>query len=298
MSENNSIESQQSRLYSFSLNKPWIVVIILFLLICLFKYIDTFALRLDEKIGEAILTKSLGLLLVFLYLWAIGKRVSDIGFHTRYLGISLSLSGLGFIVLYAAAYLAQLLVFRAGGQDVSIALTAIDPKTGMTGGALFGLWMILANLVNSGMEEGLFRGVMIKTLLGKTSRWATLLITSGLFAIWHLGWPLRHYLDGAATLGEAAFEAAGLLLSTFIAGIVYGYLYLRTDNMWGPFLAHTINNSLLNILYYQTDSGLRAATENGVFLAVFLLGYLALLPVIKVIADRAGTPKVNAWSES
>jgi hypothetical protein len=45
---------------------------------------------------------------------------------------------------------------RSTGEDASLVLSAVDPKTGMSGGMLFAVWLLVANLVNSAMEDGLF----------------------------------------------------------------------------------------------------------------------------------------------
>jgi len=296
MAEKKSNNAQHNSLYSFSIKKPWILVITLFLLAVFFKYIDNFALRLDELVGEAILTKALGLLMVFLYLRWAGRSMKDIGFQSHYLGKILLLAGLGFILVYVIAFLAQLVAFQSAGEKVQLVITAVDPKTGMTGGLLFGLWMLAANLINSAMEEGLFRGVMMRHLMIRLSGWGAILVSAGFFAVWHLSWPLRHYLDGTSTLGEAAFEAFTLMLATFIAGIVYGYLYLKTDNLWGAFLGHTINNTVLNVLYFQTGSGIQAAASLLPFQILMLLGYLVLLPVINIVTKKINAPEVKPWS--
>jgi membrane protease YdiL (CAAX protease family) len=272
-----------------------LLIIILFIIAVLFKILDSFVLRLDELLGEAILTKGLGLLLVIAFVWAAGRKLSDIGFHSRHLTISLLLSGIGFTLIYVVAFLIQLILLWSSGEPAGLALTAVDPKTGMTGGLWFGLWLFATNLINSGMEEGLFRGVMIRHLLLKVSGWGAVLISAGFFAIWHLSWPIKHYLDGASTLGEAGFEAFSLVLATFIAGIIYGYTYLKTTNLWGPFLGHTINNTVLNVLFYQTNSGLRAATQFMTFMMVVLLGYLVLIPVTTFVARRWNLPELQPW---
>ena len=297
MSNEPITENKRNDLFSFSIQKPLLTITILFIIAVLFKILDTFILRLDEMIGEALLTKLLGLALVIAFVWMSGKKMKDIGFHTKFLGRSLLMAGVGFILVYIIAFIVQMIVFSTKGESAGLALTAVDPKTGMTGGLLFGLWLFFTNLINSGMEEGLFRGVMIRLLLGKLSGWGAILVSAGFFAIWHLGWPIRQLLDGTATLGEAAFGAFSLLLATFIAGIAYGYLYWKTDNQWGPFLAHTINNTLLNIIYFRTVSGLMPATSSMIYMMVVLLGYLGLVPVFKILADRFKMPHVKPWSE-
>ena len=103
-------------------------------------------------------------------------------------------------------------------------------------------------------------------------------------------------MDGKADLSGAAFEAFVILLATFVAGIVYGYLFLKTDNLWAPFLAHTINNSIFNVLFISTNAGLQSSLEFMPFQIIFLLGNLALVPLIGLFAKRWNMPEVEPWS--
>jgi hypothetical protein len=49
-----------------------------------------------------------------------------------------------------------------------------------------------------------------------------LLIASALFAVEHLQW-----------------------LAGLVAGLAYGWLYIRTRNLWAPIVAHAVTNGLL-----------------------------------------------------
>ena len=225
---------------------------------------------------------------------ACGRGLPDIGFHSRVLGKALLIAALCFTSLYIASYTATLVVLRMNGEGAGLALSAVDPKTGMTGGALFALWLLLANLVNSAMEEGLFRGAMLRHFRIKYSAWGAILLQAGFFAVWHLNWPARMLIDGES-IGRVLSEAVGLLIATGISGVVYGYLYLKTDNLWGAFLAHTINNSLFNVLFIRTAAGPQSGLEFGTFIGVFLIGYLLLIPAIALLARRLQMPEVTAW---
>ena len=165
MSDVNSKEGKTNWLLSYSLNHPVLVMLILFILACLIKFLDSFVLRLDELLGEAILTKGFGLVLVAVYVWACGRKLRGIGFHTLYLVKSLLIGALGFIILYIVAHATQLIMLSSAGEDASFVLSAVDPKTGMSGGDQFAIWLLVANLVNSAMEEGLFRGTMVRHFL-------------------------------------------------------------------------------------------------------------------------------------
>jgi len=267
----------------------------LFLAAVLIKIVDTFIFRLDELLGEAILTKSLGFALVVAYVWACGRGMADAGFHRKGIRQSLLIGGVLTVGLFALSYGLQLIALSADGQQASLLLTAVDPKSGMSGGFLFGLWMVVSNLVNSAMEEGLFRGLMLPHFRIRYSVWRALLFQALLFAIWHLNWPVKNWLWNGSTAGEAGFEALSLLLATFISGLLYGYLYLKTNNLWGPFLAHTINNTVLNMLFIRTAAESQAPTQFGLFLAIWLPGHLLLILLIAWWTKRLDTPQLKPW---
>lgn len=289
--------SEPNRLLAYSIKHPVIVSLGLYILAWFIKYIDTFALRLDEKLGEAILTKALGFVLVVAYVWICGRKLRDIGFHARNLGKVLIIALAAFGLLYALAFFAQLLILRSSGEEARFVLSAVDPCTGLSGGLLFAIWLLAANLVNSAMEDGLFRGVMIRLFMVRFSGWGAILLQAVLFSLWHVSWPIRRLLDGQATPGEAAFEAFGLLLATLISGVVYGYFYYRTENLWGAFVGHTINNGIFNVLFIQTSAGMQAGTDFGPFLAFFLGGYVILIPILALVTNRLMTPEVRPWGE-
>lgn len=295
MSDVIPVDSNKNWLLSISLKRPVLVMLVLFFLACVLKILDSLIFRLDELVGEAIFTKLLGFLLVVAYVWACGRSLRDIGFHTRFLGKALLISAVSFISLYLVAHIVQITSLRVSGEDATFVLSAVDPKTGMSGGLLFGLWLLLANLVNSAMEEGLFRGTMVRHFRIRYTAWGAILLQTGLFMIWHLSWPARLLLDGEVGMNQVALETISLLISTGIAGIVYGYLYHKTDNLWSPFLAHTINNGIFNILFIRTAVGLQSGFDFGLFIGIFLIGFLLLIPVIRISAKRLKMSEVKPW---
>jgi membrane protease YdiL (CAAX protease family) len=147
------------------------------------------------------------------------------------------------------------------------------------------------------MEEGLFRGIMLRHFLVRYAKWGAIFLQAALFSLWHLSWPLRHLLDGQVPLGQVAFEAFGLTLSTLISGVVYAYFYYRTDNLWGPFIAHTINNSIFNVLFIQSASGMQSGLEFIPFALIFLLGHLLMLPIISLVTNRMKIMGVKPWGD-
>jgi membrane protease YdiL (CAAX protease family) len=284
-------------LMGISVDRPVLVMLCLYIIAWIIKIADSFVLRLDELVGEAILTKALGFFLVAAYVWVAGRRMRDIGFRTENLGISLLLAVVGFGSIYLLAFTSQLVILRASGKEAGLVLSAVDPRTGLSGGALFALWLVSANLVNSAMEEGLFRGLMIRHFLVRYAKWGAILLQAALFSLWHLSWPLRNLLDGQVSTGQVAFEAFGLTLSTLVSGVVYGYFYYRTNNLWGPFVAHTINNSIFNILFIRSAAGVQSALEFIPFILIFLIGHLLMIPIIAVVTNRMKITEVKPWGD-
>lgn len=56
----------------FTFQKPVLTGLLLMLVALVFRLTDIFILRLDELLGEIILSKSLGFLLVLFFVWASG----------------------------------------------------------------------------------------------------------------------------------------------------------------------------------------------------------------------------------
>jgi membrane protease YdiL (CAAX protease family) len=297
MSNKQIHSSKQNWLLGFSLDRPFLVMLSLYIIAWIIKIVDTFVLRLDELIGEAILTKALGFLLVAAYIWVARRKMSDIGFRTKNLVISLVLTVVGFGLIYVLAFTSQLVILRASGEEVDLVFSAVDPRTGLSGGLFFGLWLVFTNLVNSAMEEGFFRGIMLRHFMVRYAKWGAIFFQAALFSLWHLSWPLRHLLDGQVPLGQVAFEAFGLTLSTLISGVVYGYFYYRTNNLWGPFVAHTINNSIFNVLFIRSAAGVQSGLEFIPFALIFLIGHLLMIPIIAVVANRMKITGVKPWGD-
>lgn len=278
----------------FSLRWPIVTSLVLLVIALFFKWVDTFVLRLDERLGEIILCKTLGFALVVAFVWAAGRSLRDIGLHSRRLGQSL-LIGFGItvaalVVGYGAEYAVQL-----QGEPV-FQLAAIDPKAGVTGGSLFVLWMILSNAINSFMEEGLFRGVMIRLFRVRLSFWSANVLQACLFALWHLPWVLKWYQVGELEAhGGLFFATLSQFLPMLLVGFVWGYFYLKTDSLWVPWIAHYLNNTVFNLVHITTAAGVEsgASIRGPVALVVTLLGMV----LVKVLAGRLRLPEVKPWGQ-
>lgn len=284
-----------SQLYDVSQRHPFIVPISLFLVASVFRIVDIFVLGLDDILGEIILSKLLGFLLVLGYVWAVGKTVSSIGLHRRNIYEVLLIGGVGTGLIFLAAFALQYIALGGADQSPGVVFVAIDPKTGLEGGALFAVFLLLGNVVNSFMEEGLFRGVMIPHFMRSLSfRWANLL-QAAIFGLWHAVWPVKDLITGNLTAGAALSEAIGLVLTTTAAGLVFGYLFYKTGSLWAPWLAHTIHNSALNLVHIRTIEGLDA--DMGLLIPVLVVGYVLLVVWTMRLTRYFDLPPLEPWGE-
>lgn len=258
----------------------------------LFRIIDIFVLRLDERIGEIILSKSAGFALIVGYLGWVGQRLSAIGLHVRELGLALAIGAGLMVVAFLIATIVQQLSLTPGQ---SLTLQAVDPTTGMTGGVAFVTLLITGNVINSLMEEGLFRGIMLPHFLQRMRFCSANLLQASLFAVWHLVWPIKAYLRGDVS-ASGAFAQAGLLLTgAFIAGLIFGYLFWRTGSLWTPMIAHFLNNILHNLLQIQTSGGyMQPAVLMSV---VVVVGMAILILAVKPLARLLALPHLMPWGE-
>ena len=281
-------------LQRIALEKPILTSLVLLAIAFFFKWVDTFVLRLDERLGEIILCKTLGFVLVIVFVWAAGRSLRDVGLHSRRLGPSLLIGVVITVIALAAGYGVEFAV-QLQSQPV-VHFEAIDPKAGVTGGLLFVLWMIFGNLVNSFMEEGLFRGVMIRLFRIKISFWGANVLQAFLFAIWHLPWVVKWYQTGQIEAhGGLFFATLSQFLPMLLIGFAWGYFYLKTNSLWVPWVAHVLNNTTFNLLHITTVEGLDSglAIRGLAYLVVSLLSMF----LAKYLAERFQMPEVKPWGQ-
>lgn len=134
------------------------------------------------------------------------------------------------------------------------------------GGLLVNL-IIIALLPAIG-EEFMFRGVLLKLFREWTkNKHAAILISAFLFSAVH-------------------FQFYGFL-PRFLLGVLFGYLFVWSKNIWVPVTVHFINNGLAVVLYYfmhgselyeKADTfGTNTATMSSVIFSVLFVGILLYL---------------------
>ncbi|MFZ5911243.1 MAG: CPBP family intramembrane glutamic endopeptidase [Chloroflexota bacterium] len=259
------------------------LVVSLFLL----RAIDVFIVRSDEWFGEQVLTKVAGVILIFAYVWFARGNLAGIGLHSRnwliFILLGLCITMVGLFIGYGVEWLylsnkglsPRLLVEPQGNTLI--------PEYVTTGGIFFAFTLLGGNIINSFFEEGLFRGILITHLGSRMSLAKANAIQSSLFGIWHIAWPLRDFVDGRTTLMAALWTSIGYVLLSGLIGFAWGYLYLETNSLWTSWSAHTLNNSVINLVHITTSMGI--ASTLGLRVAVSTISIVALLLIIRKVAQ-------------
>jgi membrane protease YdiL (CAAX protease family) len=287
-------ESKERVIQKSALERPILVIFVLFIVALFFRWIDGFVLRLDELVGELILTKSLGFVMVLCFLWLTRRKVKDIGLHSSFLRQSLLIGITTTIAGFIVGYGVEMFIATQQGKQPSLIFGAIDSKMGVTGGMLFALWLLFGNMVNSLMEEGFFRGVVGRLARLRYKFWGANWFQAFVFSLWHLPWVVKYYQIGQIeTPGEIASSIFMHSFPQLFIGIVYGYLYLKTNSLWVPWIAHVISNSVSNFVHVSTADGLDLLMP--LRMTIYLVVMLLSLFWVKKIAEKYQMPEVKPW---
>lgn len=262
---------------SLKLKKPLITGLVLIGIAMIFRLLDIFVFKLDDLWGEIIVSKIIGFIIVLIFVKLVGESLKDIGFNFINKKSIIIIGGIFTAFLLVACYLFEIMMFRNKGPVLKLA--AIDPKAGVSGGLWFAFFLLMGNVVNCFMEEGLFRGILIPMLSKKYSIRMTILLQGLLFGLWHIPWAFKWYQSGIVE-GTSGFIMAFVMncIPMIFMGIVWGVMYYYTDSIWAPWISHFITNSVLNLLHTNYGGEL----DSGMFIrmALFQTVMFALIPVI------------------
>lgn len=180
-----------------------------------------------------------GLVAAFV-LWRFGgKEITPVWSSKRALPSALIGVGIGLAMVVPIAALLSLISGRVA-SDAFALLIASERSTGRIIAAAV-LLMVCAPLV----EEWLFRGLLAESLRER-GRWAALLVSSLLFAIWHLRFAATQYY--------------------IVVGLVLAALYLRRGLVASMSAHATFNGTLLLIAVLATHAGAHTIENRNVSL--------------------------------
>jgi membrane protease YdiL (CAAX protease family) len=115
------------------------------------------------------------------------------------------------------------------------------------GGAADGVLLVLALLLGALREEVAFRGFLLHGLTKRLGATSAILVTSMLFAAYHLPRYLREHRPPA--------EMAALLLVAFGVGVFLCLVRIQTGSIWLPALIHGLWNTLVDVGHWTFPAG-------------------------------------------
>jgi membrane protease YdiL (CAAX protease family) len=283
----------------FSANHPVRAALALVLIALLLRILDYFVIRTDELIGEQLLSKVGGLVLVFAYAWIVKGDLGCVGFHAVRWRTSVALGLVFMAVGLAAGYGAEWLYLQLAGEGPRLVFAAsshpVIPEDTATSGLLLGFILVLGNVINSAMEEGLFRGICVTHFGTRMSLTRANLMQAALFGAWHITVPIRAYLDGQISLAMAGVTSLVYVFGSGAIGYVWGYYYAKTNSIWTSWSAHALNNTTMNFLQVVAIVGTPSTMALRVI--VVALVEVGLLPLFKQGTNRLNMPTVVTWLE-
>jgi membrane protease YdiL (CAAX protease family) len=125
-----------------------------------------------------------------------------------------------------------------------------DSRAQISGGRLAYEVGVTVVLLTAVPEELAFRGAMLGSAVALWRPRTAALVSSALFGLWHIEPTLDTMSDNAAVGGASTTVpgqvavVAGAVCVTFVGGLVFCWLRLRSRSLVAPFLAHVATNGV------------------------------------------------------
>lgn len=244
----------------YKICKPVLFCAAVFAVCLAMRFMEYFVCRTDQTLlGENVLHKILGIVLLVVLLRVAGFRWGDIGFAKSYI-LKRALQGLLLgAVCFAPAYLAEWAILFGQSTPAhfelyisGFSITGSEVKN--TAIASF-LLCILFNLINVWMEEGIFRGFFITVIENQKGFWTANLFSALLFGLWHLAMPIRSWIDGEMSFLVMALMGIGYIFLSGIMSVKWGLLYHMTGSLWLGMGDHFFNNAVATNMLHVVSSG-------------------------------------------
>ena len=241
--------------------KPTNLCMIIFMLCLSVRFVEYFLIETDKTaIGENVFHKVVGIIILAVILKGSNFTWSDIGFQRNSFAGSILKGLLLGSVCFAISYGLELAIFILQGNpahlEIYISSFSLTGSQIKNTDLVFFLLCILFNIVNVWMEEGVFRGLFMKTLSETKPFMQANFIAAFLFGIWHIVMPIRSYVNGEMPFAAMVLMGIGYIILAGIMGIKWGLLYRITGNIWVGLGDHLFNNTVAaNMLHVVSLKG-------------------------------------------
>ena len=209
----------------------------------------------------------------------------------RYLGV--------WLLTPVVAYLGAAFYFLLFPQQFTLQ-SALAVESGMQGTdyiAFLATMIPLAVLVNPLMglpqclgEELAWRGWLLPKLTERFGQLRSVLLTGLVWGIWHAPVVAMGYNYGE---GHPLANVAAMVLFCLVLGVIQGFLFWRTDSIWGPVLFHAAVNGI--DLWKPTDLFMNSPAN--LFVGPNLVGIVGGLGFVLLVIwclRQIGRGKVSA----
>ena len=241
--------------------KPTNLCMIIFMLCLSVRFVEYFLIETDKTaIGENVLHKVVGIIILAVILKGSNFTWSDIGFQRNSFAGSILKGLLLGSVCFAISYGLELAIFILQGNpahlEIYISSFSLTGSQIKNTDFVFFLLCVLFNIINVWMEEGVFRGLFIKTFSEAKPFMQANFIAAFLFGIWHIIMPIRSYVNGEMSFAAMVLMGIGYIILAGIMGIKWGLLYRITGNIWVGLGDHLFNNTVAaNMLHVVSLKG-------------------------------------------
>ena len=241
--------------------KPDHLCIAIFTLCLSVRFVEYFLIETDKTaIGENVFHKVVGIIILALVLKRVNLSWSDIGFQKNGFASSILKGLLLGSVCFTISYWLELAIFILQGTPAHLEMYI--SSFSLTGSQIkntdfvFFMLCVLFNVINVWMEEGVFRGLFIKTLSETKSFMKANFIAAFLFGIWHIVMPIRSCINGEMSFAAMVLLGIGYIILAGIMGIKWGLLYRISGNIWVGLSDHLLNNTVAtNMLHVISQNG-------------------------------------------
>ena len=241
--------------------KPTNLCMIIFMLCLSVRFVEYFLIETDKTaIGENVFHKVVGIIILAVILKGSNFTWSDIGFQRNSFAGSILKGLLLGSVCFAISYGLELAIFILQGNpahlEIYISSFSLTGSQIKNTDFVFFLLCVLFNIINVWMEEGVFRGLFIKTFSEAKPFMQANFIAAFLFGIWHIVMPIRSYVNGDMSFAAMVQMDIAYIILAGIMGIKWGLLYRITGNIWVGLGDHLFNNTVAaNMLHVVSLKG-------------------------------------------
>ncbi len=235
--------------------------IAIFMLCLSARLVEYFLIKTDRTaIGENVLHKVAGIIILALALKRVNLTWSDIGFQRNGFVSSILKGLLLGSVCFAISYWLELTISALQGNpayfEIYISSFSLTGSQIKNTDFVFFLLCVVFNVINVWMEEGIFRGLFIKIFSESKPFMQANFIAAFLFGIWHIVMPVRSYMNDEMSFAAMVLMGIGYIILAGIMGIKWGLLYHMTGNIWTGLGDHLLNNTVAtNMLHVVSLNG-------------------------------------------